>query len=138
MTYSKAVRNNLKILLDTHILLWAAAGELPVQAVPYIEDRKNILCFSPASIWEVVIKRSLGRTDFSVDPALLYSGLCHAGYEELPITAKHTLLAAALPTIHKDPFDRILLAQAASEGMPLLSADETLSQYPGSIIFIPS
>ena len=128
----------MKILLDTHILLWAAAGDLPAGAVRYIEDEENTLLFSPASIWEVVIKRDLGRTDFVVDPASLYNGLVAAGYQELPVTSKHTLLVGSLPTLHKDPFDRILLAQAASECVPLLTSDETLKQYPGSIIFVPA
>jgi len=97
---------------------------------------ENTLLFSPASIWEVVIKRGLGREDFSVDPASLYSGLLTAGYEELPITGRHALLVSNLPPLHKDPFDRILLAQAASEGIPLLTSDSVLAQYPGSLIFI--
>ena len=126
----------MKILLDTHLLLWAAADALPPEAARYIEDRANTLLFSPASIWEVVIKRGLGRTDFVVDPAALYKGLLRAGYQELPITGRHTLLVSDLPAVHKDPFDRILLAQAESEGIPLLTADRTLLQYPGSLIFV--
>jgi len=126
----------MKILLDTHILLWAAAGTLPAEAARYVEDRANTLLFSPASLWEIVIKRGLGRADFDVDPAALYSGLCGAGYEELAITARHTLYVSSLPPIHKDPFDRLLLAQAAYEGIPLVSADKTLLQYPGSVIVI--
>ena len=82
------------------------------------------------------IKRGLGRDDFAVDPASLYSGLLSAGYLELPITGRHTLLVSTLPPLHKDPFDRILLAQAASEGIPFLTADKTLLQYPGSIIAV--
>jgi PIN domain nuclease of toxin-antitoxin system len=126
----------MKILLDTHILLWAANGELPYEAAQYINDETNKLLFSPVSLWEVVIKRGLDRTDFIVDPASLYSGLLSAGYEELPVIGRHTLLVATLPHLHKDPFDRILLAQAASEGIPFMTSDITLSQYPGSIIFI--
>ena len=126
----------MKILLDTHILLWAAADELPKEATRYIDDMANKLLFSPASIWEIVIKRGLGRDDFVVDPASMYSGLISAGYEELPITGRHTLLVENLPPLHKDPFDRILLAQAASEGIPLLTSDTLISQYPGSVIYI--
>ena len=126
----------MKILIDTHVLLWAAADELPQDALRYFEDKSNVLLFSPASIWEIVIKRGLGRTDFVVEPASLYSGLLSAGYQELPITCQHTLLVQSLPLLHKDPFDRILIAQAASEGVPFLTADKTLSMYPGSIIFI--
>ena len=126
----------MKILLDTHLLLWAAANELPPAAARYIEEKTNTLLFSPASLWEVVIKCGLGRADFVVNPASLYSGLLSAGYQELPITGRHALLVAALPPLHKDPFDRILLAQAASEGIPFLTSDRILSQYPGSVIFV--
>ena len=126
----------MKILLDTHLLLWSAADVLPPGAVRYIEDETNILLFSPASLWEIVIKRGLGRDDFIVDPASLYSGLLSAGYLELPITSRHALLVASLPPLHKDPYDRILLAQAASEGIPFLTVDKVLAQYPGSLIVI--
>ena len=126
----------MKILLDTNILLWAAVGELPPDAARYIEDSANTLLFSPASLWEIVIKRGLGRADFIVDPASLYSGLLNAGYQELSITGRHALLVSTLPPLYKDPFDRILLAQAASEGIPFLTSDKFLSQYPGSMIFV--
>ena len=126
----------MRILLDTHVLIWAADGKLPRKAVPYFEDKANMLVFSPASIWEIVIKSELGRKDFSVDPAALYSGLLGAGYEELPISSRHSLLVRSLPMLHKDPFDRIMLAQAASEGMVFVTADKVLVQYPGSIVFV--
>ncbi|MDR3288784.1 MAG: type II toxin-antitoxin system VapC family toxin [Peptococcaceae bacterium] len=126
----------MKLLLDTHILLWAAADSLPPSAERYFTDPANELYFSPASIWEVVIKRGMSRDDFCVDPAILLNGLLENGYKELPITARHTLLVGSLPQLHKDPFDRILLAQTVAEGMPFLTADETLRQYPGSIIFV--
>jgi len=126
----------MKLLIDTHILLWSASGDLPPEAERYIVNMENTLFFSSASIWEVVIKRGLGREDFFVDPASLYSGLITAGYEELPVTSRHTLLIPNLPPLHKDPFDRILLAQSAFEGIPLLTSDNVLAQYPGSMIFI--
>ena len=126
----------MRLLLDTHILLRAAGGDLTPEAAKYIENRENTLLFSPASIWEIVIKRGLGRADFIIDPASLFSGLQSAGYEELAISGKHALLVSSLPMLHKDPFDRILLAQATSEGIPLLTSDEILSKYPGSIIFV--
>jgi len=128
----------MKILLDTHILLWAADDKLPPEAVQYIENRANTLLFSSASIWEVVIKRGLDRADFTIDPTSLYSGLLGAGYRELPITGLHTLIVSTLPPLHKDPFDRILIAQSISEGIPFLTADKLLCQYPGSIIFVGS
>jgi PIN domain nuclease of toxin-antitoxin system len=128
----------MRLLLDTHMLLWAAAGNLSAEAARYIENDSNTLLFSSASIWEIVIKRSLGRSDFIVEPASLYSGLISAGYEELPIIGKHTLLIPALQPLHKDPFDRILLSQAISEGIPLLTSDKLLARYPSSIIYVPA
>ncbi|MDR2734808.1 MAG: type II toxin-antitoxin system VapC family toxin [Spirochaetota bacterium] len=125
----------MRILLDTHILLAAAADCVPQKAAGYIEDTANTPVFSSASIWEIVIKCGLHRADFMVDPVSLYSGLLGAGYEELPVTARHTLLVSTLPDLHKDPFDRILLAQAISEGIPLLTSDAILAEYPGSVIF---
>ena len=126
----------MRILLDTHILLWAAADKLPPGAAKYVEDNANTLLFSSASIWEIVKKRGLGRTDFVIDPASLYSALLSAGYQELPVTGKQTLLVAGLPPLHKDPFDRILLAGAMAEGIPILTADEELARYPGSVIYV--
>lgn len=126
----------MKMLLDTHVLIWAAAGKLPSKALPYFENEANALLFSSASIWETVIKNGLGRLDFSVDPSALYNGLVSAGYKELPVTSKHSLLLKTLPALHKDPFDRILLAQAASEGLAFITADRALAEYPGFIVFV--
>lgn len=126
----------MKILLDTNILLLAASGELSQDAIRYIEDSANTLLFSSASIWEVVIKSKLGRADFVVNPISLFNGLLNAGYQELQISGRHTLHVSTLPPLHKDPFDRILLAQAASEGIPFLTSDKFLLQYPGSVIVV--
>jgi PIN domain nuclease of toxin-antitoxin system len=91
------------------------------------------LLFSAASIWEVAIKRGLGRSDFQADPRLLRRGLLDNGYAELPILSDHVVALASLPPIHKDPFDRLLVAQAAAEGITLLTADPVVAQYPGPI-----
>ena len=91
------------------------------------------LVFSSASLWEITIKRGLGRADFSVDPRLLRRGLLDNGYLELPITSEHAVAVDGLPAIHKDPFDRILVAQAMVEGMALVTADPLVAQYPGPI-----
>ena len=125
----------MKLLIDTHLLLWAAADTLPEKAMPYFLDNENELFFSSASIWEVVIKKSLNRPDFQADPFALYWGLLDNGYIELNITSRHVLLVADLPQFHKDPFDRILIAQAKAEGVVLLSSDETLSDY-SPVIYI--
>lgn len=125
----------MKLLLDTHLLLWAA-GEpkrLSRKARALIDDRDNELLFSAASLWEVVIKRSLGRSDFQVDPRLLRRGLLDNGYSELPVLSEHVVAIESLPPIHKDPFDRVLVAQASVEGITLLTTDSIVAQYPGPI-----
>ena len=125
----------MKLLLDTHVLLWAA-GEperLPAAARELIEDPQADLLFSPASLWEVAIKRSLDREDFRVDPRLLRRGLLDNGYAELPITSEHAVAVVGLPPIHKDPFDRMLVAQATIAGIELLTVDELVARYPGPI-----
>ncbi|MDR0467106.1 MAG: type II toxin-antitoxin system VapC family toxin [Deltaproteobacteria bacterium] len=127
----------MKLLLDTHMLLWAAAGTLPKDAEKLVLDGENALYFSAVSIWEIVIKNSLKRSDFTVDPAELRRGLLDNQYQELPVTSRHVLAVQDLPHIHKDPFDRMLLAQARAEGMPLLTSDDALLEYPGPVIFMP-
>jgi PIN domain nuclease of toxin-antitoxin system len=104
----------MKLLLDTHLLLWAAAEprRLSKQARALIDNPDNDLLFSPASLWEVAIKRGLGQEDFKVDARLLRRGLLDNGYGELPILSAHFVAIDSLPPIHKDPFDRILVAQA--------------------------
>jgi PIN domain nuclease of toxin-antitoxin system len=123
----------VKLLVDTHLLLWAAAGSLPENAISYFTDEENELYFSSANIWEVIIKKGLNRPDFQVDPSALYWGLLDNGYTELAITSRHTLLISGLPLLHKDPFDRILIAQAKAEGAMLLTSDKTVSQYSPTI-----
>ena len=126
----------MKLLLDTHILMWLAADTLPLSAVGYILDESNQLLFSSASIWEIVIKRGLNRADFNADPHLLLGGLLDNGYEQLYITAQHSLLIGTLPMLHKDPFDRILLAQAVAESIPILTADSIMAKYPAPVILV--
>jgi PIN domain nuclease of toxin-antitoxin system len=125
----------VKLLVDTHLLLWAASApdKLPAAARDLIDDSENSLLFSVASIWEIAIKRGLGRDDFKVDPRLLRRGLLDNGYEELAITSEHAVSVDSLPPIHRDPFDRLLIAQATVEGIILLTADEHVGDYPGPI-----
>ena len=125
----------MKLLLDTHLLLWAAGqpGLLSLAARQLLEDPRHELTFSSASLWEVAIKDGLGRSDFQVDPRLLRRGLLDNGYAELAITSDHALAVHGLPPLHKDPFDRMLVAQAQVEGMALLTMDPLVAQYPGPI-----
>ncbi|WP_419921099.1 type II toxin-antitoxin system VapC family toxin [Candidatus Poriferisodalis sp.] len=125
----------MSLLLDTHVLLWAA-GEperLPRSTLEMLEDPAVAVTFSAASIWEVAIKNGLGRADFSVDPRVLRRGLLEHGYVELPVTGAHAAAVDVLPDIHRDPFDRLLIAQAHAEGLTLLTADSVIGRYPGPI-----
>jgi len=125
----------VKLLLDTHLLLWAAGSpeKLSPHARALIELSENELLFSASSLWEIAIKSGLGRDDFAVDARLLRRGLLDNGYGELPIVSEHAVAIESLPPIHKDPFDRMLIAQATIEGISLLTADELVAQYPGPI-----
>ena len=125
----------MKLLLDTHLLLWAAGApeQLPATARLLLDDPQNELLFSVASIWEIVIKHGLGRADFQVDARVLRRGLLDNGYQELAITSEHVVSIDGLPLIHKDPFDRVLVAQAMVEGITLLTADTLVAQYPGPV-----
>ncbi len=125
----------MKLLLDTHLLLWAAGEprKLPAAALALIDDPANELIFSAASLWEIAIKRRLGRNDFRVDPRQLRRGLLDNGYLELPITSQHAIAIDGLPPLHKDPFDRILIAQATIEGITLLTADPIVARYRGPV-----
>ncbi len=129
----------MKLLLDTHLLLWAGISgkvspskSLSDQALALILDEANALLFSPASVWEVAIKNALGRPEFRVDPHLFRRALLDNGYDELPITSAHTAAVANLPDHHKDPFDRLLLAQATVEGITLLTNDDIVASYSAS------
>ena len=106
---------------------------MPAAAARLVDDLDNELHFSPASIWEVAIKYALGRRDFALEPRLLRRGLLDNGYEELAITSDHAIAVTNLPLLHKDPFDRLLIAQASAEGILLLTSDQTVARYPGPI-----
>ncbi len=125
----------MKLLLDTHVLLWAvgAPRRLSTDARRLLADQDNVLLFSSASIWEVAIKRTIGREDFAVEPRLLRRGLLENGYEELPVRSEHAVAVGDLPAIHKDPFDRMLIAQSLAEGVTLLTSDPLVARYPGPI-----
>lgn len=125
----------MKFLLDTLLLLWASGSpeRLPTSARLLLDSPDNELVFSAASLWEIAIKRCLGRDDFQVDPRGLRRGLLDNGYSELPVTSEHAVTVGSLPELHKDPFDRILIAQATVEGIPLLTSDVLVAQYNGPV-----
>ncbi|MFC7476776.1 type II toxin-antitoxin system VapC family toxin [Dankookia sp. GCM10030260] len=123
------------LLPDTRWLIRAAAGPeyVPADARALIADPTNALAFSAASIWEVAIRTAPGRPGFRTDPRRLRSGLLRGGYRELPVTAERGIAVARLPPVHRDPFDRSLVAQAGVEGAILLTADRTVARCPGPV-----
>jgi PIN domain nuclease of toxin-antitoxin system len=124
----------LKLLLDTHLLLWASLrGPLSTRAAGLISDPENTPLFSAASIWEIAIKSGLGRSDFILDAGVFRRELLESGYEELSITGAHAAAVATLPDLHRDPFDRILIAQAIVEAVTLLTADAAVLAYGGPV-----
>ena len=125
----------MNLLLDTHVTLWAAftPEKLRESARTRLTDQSNQLWFSAVSLWEVAIKRGLNRPDFTIDPGPLRAGLLSNGYQELQLDGRHCLGLGTLPLLHNDPFDRMLIVQAAAEGMVLLTADEKVLQYSGPI-----
>jgi PIN domain nuclease of toxin-antitoxin system len=125
----------VKFLLDTHLLLWASGApeRLATSTKKLLEAPEHELVFSVASLWEVAIKSTLGREDFKVDAGVLRRGLIENGYIELAVAGVHAVASAALPPLHRDPFDRLLIAQAAVEGITLLTSDVAVAAYPGPI-----
>lgn len=125
----------MKLLLDTHLLLWASGTpeRLSQEAIALITTPENELYFSAASLWEIAIKNALGRPDFQINTRLMRRGLLENGYIEMTITGEHTIAVEALPALHKDPFDRILICQALVEGLILLTSDQLVAQYSGPI-----
>lgn len=123
------------LLVDTHLLLWAAGQpqKLSRKARRLLEDAGSQLWFSAASLWEVAIKHALGRKDFQVEPHRLRRALIDNGWQELAISSEHALATLNLPPIHKDPFDRMLIAQAQVEGVILVTSDDVVARYPGQI-----
>ncbi len=121
----------MRLLVDTHLVLWAAAGsrKLPKEARRLLEHPANEVFYSAASLWEIAIKAALRRIDFRVDLALLRTALATMEFEELPVSGAHAERLTTLPPIHKDPFDRMLIAQSLSESLVLLSNDAALEAY---------
>ena len=125
----------MRLLLDTHLLLWATgmSRRLPIATRQLLENPEHEIYYSAANLWEITIKSSLGRPDFQVDPERLLTVLPEMDFIELPITAGHAAAIVHLPTLHKDPFDRLLIAQAIVEDVPLLSVDSVFVQYPSQL-----
>ena len=121
----------MRLLLDTHLLLWAVSSShrLSLETRRLIEDPRNDVLYSAASIWEIAIKSTLRRSDFRVDLPRLRSTLSTMGIAELPVTAEHAIGVMQLPAVHRDPFDRLLVAQSIVEPLVLLTNDDVLRRY---------
>ncbi len=125
----------MRLLLDTHILLWTIAdsGRLSAVARALIGEPESELAFSAASLWEIAIKSGQGREDFRIEVSSLRRSLFDNDYAELPVTGAHVGALENLPPIHKDPFDRLLVAQAIVERLTLVTSDRVVAKYPGPI-----
>jgi PIN domain nuclease of toxin-antitoxin system len=121
----------MRILLDTHILIWAITTpeRLEPEARAAILDTGNEVLFSAASIWEIAIKAALRRTDFVARPEIVAQEALDIGFAELPVRSTAAARVADLPLLHRDPFDRILIAQAITEPATLFTADDLLVPY---------
>lgn len=128
----------MRLILDTHLLIWLSQLQAPASRpralFELLEEPDHELWFSAVSIWEVAIKFVRGRPDFSLRPDALKGALLRSGYRELAVTSEHAIAVAGLPPLHGDPFDRLLIAQAISEGLTLVTGDAQVARYPGPIL----
>lgn len=126
----------MRLLLDTHIALWALIDDprLSAKARVLIEDPSNPVAVSAASVWEIAIKYALGRGDMPISGTESLDWFRKAGYELLPVTAAHAAAVEQLPDYHRDPFDRLLVAQAVTEPMRLLTRDPLVVRYGGNVV----
>ena len=126
----------MRLLLDTHVLLWAliAPQRLKPSTRALLEDSGNEILFSAASVWEMAIKVALGRADFRVSPEAIVESALRSGLVELPVRSVAALKVAALPLLHRDPFDRLLVAQAMTEPAALYTADARLEAYSELVV----
>ena len=126
----------MRLLLDTHIALWALTDDprLSSQARALIEAPSNQVAVSAASVWEIAIKHALGRGDMPISGAEALDWFRQAGYDLIPVTPAHAAAVEQLPDHHRDPFDRLLVAQAATEPMRLLTHDPLVGLYGGEVI----
>jgi PIN domain nuclease of toxin-antitoxin system len=126
----------VSLLLDTHVFLWwiGEPSRLPGEVTTAIADPGTLVYVSAASAWEISIKRALGRLDLRDEE--FRHGMQESGFTELPVTAAHGLAAGALPQHHRDPFDRMLVAQAAIEGMRLVTHERAMARYGAEVVWV--
>jgi PIN domain nuclease of toxin-antitoxin system len=126
----------MRVLTDTHVLLWALLE--PRRLSPgwrtVLESPEHKIYFSAVSIWEIAIKRALDRPDFTAEPGPVRSAALDTGFEELSVSGLHATAVRHLPDHHRDPFDRLLIAQAKSEPLLLMSNDPLIERYPIELV----
>lgn len=123
----------MRLLLDTHVFLWVVAGSRLLKRGPRAKiEAADEVFVSSASIWEIAIKARLGKLTADLDA--LVAAIARSGFAELPVRAAHAARVAALPMHHADPFDRLLIAQALTEPLHLLTADRALAPYSGLVV----
>ena len=125
-------------LFDTHLLIWVInePERIPENIAALMEEGAPGRYFSAVAIWESAIKSALGRPDFNVDPHVLHVILLKAGFTEIAFNGRHGLATRYMPPIHRDPFDRAMIAQANIEGLTLVTADALLAEYPARVLLI--
>ena len=128
----------MRILIDTHLLLWSAAmsRRVPAEARRLLEEPVNEVFYSVASLWEIAIKAALRKFDFKIHLSILRPALAEMAFVELPVSGDHAEKLASLPPIHKDPFDRMLVAQCLSEPLVLLTNDAVLADYGEFVLVV--
>ena len=126
----------MRVLLDTHILLWAIEDDpmLSPKARRILMDADNECFYSPISMAEIAVKHTIRPESMPWLPDEVLEALAEAGYEELPYRSSHAAMLCALPPLHKDPFDRMLIAQAKSEQMAFMSHDDLVAKYGDAIL----
>ena len=128
----------MRVLLDTHVLLWPLTDDrrLPERAREIIADTDNFVHVSAACLWEIAIKHGLGKGSMPVAPRAALTWCLEVGYRTLAITAAHAIAVHALPALHRDPFDRFMIAQAQCEPMRLITHDAQVARYDPSIVLV--
>ena len=126
----------MRLLLDTHVLVWCLSGDrkLPPATAELIRDPATDVYFSAVSIWEVAIKSALGKMRADANVMLKY--LVDEGFKELPVMARHTVATVTLPMHHRDPFDRLLVAQSRMESLRLLTNDKIMALYGEPVVLV--
>ena len=127
----------MEILLDTQVLIWAlsARSRVPQPMREAIESRTNVVFASAASVWEIAIKTALGKLDLEgLDPAELPRFIDASGFDELPVLVRHAVAVLELPPHHRDPFDRMLIAQTRAEHLKLATVDPIIRRYDVDVL----